>query len=284
MRVAGDGADMAGEAGKAPTRVATPARIYDFLLGGKDNFEVDRAAGAKLMAGMGAEHARNVVWETRRFLWRAVDYLSRECGIDQFIDVGAGLPTVRNTHEIAQEANPDARVVYVDNDPIVLSHGRALLAKNKATTVITADMREPYAILEHPDTRALIDFERPVAVLFVAVFHFVPSPGHVRYRQGDADPPAIVAAFRDRLAPGSYTAISHLAQDGTAPEHVKVAEKVYEDASEPIIFRTRSEVASLLNGWRQVPPGLVRPWQWHSGPNEAPCTDTLWACVGVKDG
>ncbi len=275
---------MAGDVSKIPLRVPTPARIYDYLLGGKDNFEVDRAAAARLMAGIGADHARNVVWENRRFLWRAVEYLTGECGIDQFIDVGAGLPTMRNTHEIAQQAIPGARVMYVDNDPIVFSHGQALLATNGDTAVITADMRRPGEILDHPDTRALIDFSRPVAVLFVAVFHFVPSPGHPRYRDGDADPGAIVAAFRDRLVPGSYAAISHLTREGPSAENVALTEEVYSSASAPMIVRTREEVGAQLRGWRLVPPGLVRPWQWRSGPNEAPCTKSLWAVVGVKDG
>src|SRR6266550_3932504 len=125
---------MAGDVSKISLRVPTPARIYDYLLGGKDNFEVDRAAAARLMDAIGADHARDVVWETRRFLWRVVEYLAGE------------------------------RVVYVDNDPIVFSHGQALLATNGDTAVITADMRRPEEILDHPDTRALIDFSRPVAV------------------------------------------------------------------------------------------------------------------------
>jgi hypothetical protein len=274
---------MAGEVRKVLSQVPTPARIYDYLLGGKDNFEVDRAAAAKLMAGIGAGHTRNVVWENRKFLGRTVEYLARECGIDQFIDVGAGLPTMRNTHEIAHEANRGARVVYVDNDPMVLSHGRALLVENGATTVVTADMRQPDAILDHPDTKALIDFTRPVAVLFVAVFHFVPSPGQPRYQAGDADPGAIVAAFRDRLARGSYAVVSHLTREGPPAENSTLAEEIYESATAPMILRTRSDVAALFRGWRLVPPGLVRPWQWHSGPNEAPRTSSLWAGVGVKE-
>src|SRR5215469_6213985 len=139
----------------------TPARMYDYYLGGKDNFAVDRAAVDAMSPEM-TELLRNAAWENRRFVWRVVDYLAREHGITQFIDVGSGLPTVRSTHEVAQEINPDARVVYVDNDPIVLSHGQALLAKNGNTAIVEADVRDPAAILSAPETGALIDFTRPV--------------------------------------------------------------------------------------------------------------------------
>src|SRR5436309_12336170 len=135
----------------------SPARMYDFFLGGKDNFPVDREAGARVKAALGDVMCHDIVWENRRFLQRAVRFLA-DAGIAQFLDLGTGLPTQGNVHEIAQDVNPDARVVYVDNDPIVLAHGRALLATNDATTVITADMREPDAILANPELNRLIDF------------------------------------------------------------------------------------------------------------------------------
>jgi len=266
-----------------PLGVPTPARIYDYWLGGKDNFEIDRAAARQIAAALAPEMAPScVAWENRGFLWRAVEYMAHERGIDQFIDVGAGLPTMRNTHEIAQEAHPGARVVYVDNDPMVLSHGRALLRAGGDTAIVTADAQDPAAILGHPDTRALIDFSRPVGVLFVAVLHFVPGPGHPRHVAGQAGPRAIVAAFRDRVARGSLLAVSHAAREGTPAAAVTKTEEVYEEASAPIIFRTRDAVKALFDGWRLVSPGVVRAWQWRSAPDESPRTPILWAGVGTK--
>jgi hypothetical protein len=265
--------------------VPTPARIYDYALGGKDNFEIDREVARQVAAKLSPEMVPSrVAWENRRFLWRAVEYMAHERGVDQFIDVGAGLPTMRNTHEIAQEACPGARVVYVDNDPMVLSHGRALLRSGEDTAIVTADARDPAAILGHPDTQALIDFSRPVGVLFVAVLHFVPSPGHPRYVAGHADPPAIVAAFRDHVARGSLLAVSHGTQEGPPAAAVAIAEEAFEEVSAPCVFRTRDEVTALFDGWRLVPPGVVRAWQWRSRPEESPRTPALWAGVGAKAG
>jgi SAM-dependent methyltransferase len=178
--------------------------MYDYFLGGKDNFQVDRDAADQLDEAAGRGTTFTVAWENRRFLQRAVACLA-EAGIDQFVDIGAGLPTQGNVHEIAQRVNPAARVAYVDNDPIVLSHGRALLADDKTTKVFTADMREPQAILTAPGLAGLIDFSRPVAVLFVAVLHFV---------RDEEDPYGIVGTFRDAMAPGSYLVLSHVTTDG----------------------------------------------------------------------
>jgi hypothetical protein len=261
----------------------TPARMYDYFLGGKDNFEADRTAADQLIAKLGEGKTRDVAWENRRFLWRVTEYLSSECGISQFIDVGAGLPTMRNTHEIAQQVDPDARVVYVDNDPIVLSHGRALLAKNGATAIATADMREPGSVLDAPETKDLIDFTQPVGVLFIAVFHFVTSADHPRHVRGHASPGEIMAAFRERVAPGSYVAVTHNSSDRASPEDVAVAEEGYKSASAPMIVRSRSEIEALFNGWRLIAPGVTPAWQWHSGPDESPRTGIILGGVGVKD-
>ncbi|MDL4775381.1 MULTISPECIES: SAM-dependent methyltransferase [Thermomonosporaceae] len=249
----------------------SPARMYDFFLGGKDNYEVDRQAGAQVKAALGEVMSHDIVWENRRFLQRAVHFMA-EAGIDQFVDLGTGLPTQGNVHEIAQEVHPDARVVYVDNDPIVLAHGRALLATNDTTTVITADVREPGTILEHPDLRNLIDFSRPVAVLSVALFHFI----------GDAaDPAGIVRAFRDRMHPGSHLALSHLTVDGPPADEVAQVVDAYKDATSPIVFRPRDRIEPLFDGFDLVDPGLVRPWQWRPGYGPAgPRTEWLYAGVG----
>src|SRR6266540_721410 len=167
--------------------VANPARIYDYLLGGKDNFPADREVAEQVIAV--APTARDVTRQNRAFLRRAVRFLAGEAGVRQFLDIGSGLPTQGNVHEIAQAIAPDTCVVYVDNDPIVVTHGRALLAGDN-TAVIKADLREPDAIVGHPKVREVIDFDRPIAVLLVSVLHFV---------KDEHDPEGIVARFRDAV-------------------------------------------------------------------------------------
>jgi len=267
-----------------PLAKPTPARMYDYFLGGKDNFEVDRVAAERIIAKLGVAKTRSVAWENRRFLWRAVEYLSGECGITQFIDVGAGLPTMRNTHEIAQAAHPDARVVYVDNDPIVQSHGRALLATGDGTALVAADMREPAAILDAPETKELIDFSQPVGLLFIAVFHFVVPAGHPRYVPGHAVPGEIVAAFGDRVTAGSYLAITNNCSDEASPEEVAAAEEGYKSSTAPMIVRSRGEIEAFFDGWRLVRPGVVPAWQWHSEPDESPRTQLMLGGIAVKQG
>ena len=248
----------------------TPARMYDYFLGGKDNYAVDREAGDEVIDALGNTLTRAVVWENRRFLGRAVRFLAAECGIDQFIDIGAGLPTVENTHQIAAAVNPQARVVYVDNDPIVLAHGRALLAKNAHTTVITADMRDPADILDHPDLLRMIDLSRPAAVLLVAVLHFI----------RDAEQPErIVSAFREVLPPGSCLVISHLTNDGPPADEVQAVEDVYADATSPMVFRSRQQIAGFFDGLDVLSPGLVHPWAWQ--PNERADEQTDWLLAGI---
>lgn len=260
----------------------TPARMYDYYLGGKDNFEVDRAA----VAAMGpkvTDLLRNAAWENRRFLWRAVDYLSGECGITQFIDVGSGLPTVRSTHEVAQDANPDARVVYVDNDPIVLSHGQALLAKNGNTAVVRADVRDPAGILEAPETQALIDFTKPVAILIVALLHFVTTPEHPRHVPGDLAPAEILAVFRERVAPGSYLVITHGTFEGVTADERALIEGVYQGSTSAGVFRSRDEITELFAGWRTLQPGIVQPWEWPVEDPLSPRSGILYGGVAIKE-
>lgn len=248
----------------------TPARMYDYFLGGKDNFDADRDAGDNVIAALGDVVTSDVVWENRHFLRRVVRHLA-ERGVTQFVDVGAGLPSMDNTHQVAQRVAPDARVVYVDYDPIVLAHGRALLADNPNTVVVTADMREPRSIIEHPDVRGLIDFERPVAILFVAVFHFI---------RETEDPAGIIAAFRERLAPGSYLVISHLTSDGPPVDQRRVCEDTYKNATSPMVFRSHAEITALFDGLDMEDPGhLVRPWKWHT--DDSPQrTEWLYAGIG----
>ncbi|EFC83037.1 SAM-dependent methyltransferase [Parafrankia sp. EUN1f] len=250
----------------------TPARMYDFFLGGKDNFEVDRTAAAAVDAALGKTMTFDIVWENRRFLQRATRWLAN-AGIDQFLDIGTGLPTQGNVHEIAQQVNPDARVVYVDNDPIVLAHGRALLATNKTTTIITADAREPRSILDHPDAGALIDFSRPVAVLSVALFHFI---------QDDERPHELLTEFMSAVPAGSFLTLSHLTTDGPPAEGVARTEAAYKNATSPIIFRPRAAIEDFFSGLDPVEPGIVRPWQWNPGDDDSPRTDWLFAGVARK--
>ncbi|MFC0038944.1 SAM-dependent methyltransferase [Actinomadura rayongensis] len=255
-----------------PLGVPTPARMYDEALHGKDHYEVDRRANATLYEGIGEASVRATALENRRFLGRVVRRLAAEHGIRQFLDIGSGLPTMRNTHQIAQEADPGARVLYVDYDPIVAVHGRALLEGDN-TRILTADMREPAAILDAPETHDLIDFTRPVAVLFIAVFHFI-TPAE--------DPARIVAAFRERSAPGSYVGISHLTSDGTPPGEQRSWEKAFENATSPMVFRTREEINGIFDGYELIEPGLVRPWTWHPDDEGSPQTTSLYGGVGRK--
>jgi hypothetical protein len=255
--------------------------MYDYYLGGKDNFAVDRSA-VEAMSPMVRELLQAGAWENRRFLWRAVDYLSRERGITQFIDAGSGLPTVRSTHEVAQEINPGARVVYADNDPIVLSHGQALLSKNGNTAIVEADVRDPASILDAPETERLIDFTKPVGILLVAVLHFITSPGHPRHVPGDPVPGEIVPVFRDRVVPGSCLAVTHITTDGADPEQISGMEELYGAATSPVIFRSRQEITDLFAGWNLIPPGVVHPWQWPVDDVVSPRTTVVAGGVAVK--
>ena len=250
----------------------TPARMYDYFLGGKDNFRVDRDAADELDEAVGRGTTMTVAWENRRFLQRAVAWLA-EAGIDQFVDIGAGLPTRGNVHEIAQRVNPAARVAYADNDPIVLSHGRALLADGKTTNVFTGDMREPQAILTAPGLAGLIDFSRPVAVLLVAVLHFV---------RDEEDPYGIVGTFRDAMAPGSYLVLSHATTDGPSAELLARNEEVYERSTSPSRPRSRDEIARFFDGLDLLEPGLVRPGRWRPGSGQETVTHFMYAGVGTK--
>jgi hypothetical protein len=255
-----------------PLGVPTAARMYDAALGGKDNFEVDRAANEKLYSVVGEHRIRSTALENRRFLARAVKYLSHECGIQQFLDLGSGLPTSRNTHQIAQEADPEARVVYVDIDPIVAAHGRAILARDN-TRIVTADMREPKSILDNPITHELIDFDKPLAVLFVAVFHFM----------SDADDPAgIVSAVRERQAPGSYVTIAHLTTDGMPEVDQQGWEAGFRGATTELVLRSEKEIGDLFDGYDLVEPGLVRPHLWRPDDEGSPRTTSLFAGVGKR--
>jgi SAM-dependent methyltransferase len=254
------------------------ARIWDYQLGGKDNFEIDRAAADALneaCRAVGAPDGQVVARENRDFITRAVRHLAGPAGITQFIDIGAGLPTQGNVHHIAQAINPGAKVVYVDYDPMVLAHGRALLADNANTTVITADLRRPNQILTNPGLSALIDLTRPVVVLLVAVLHLLPD---------DEDPAGVVAQLRDVIAPGSYVAITHVTNDVHAEAAAEVAARfVRLKVSTPLVPRSHDQIAQFFTGFDLIDPGLVFPTRWD--PDRVggdPGAQWMYAGVGRK--
>jgi len=227
------------------------ARVYDYLLGGSHNFIPDRESAAELLARW--PDARQTMIANRAFLGRAVRYLAGRAGIRQFLDVGSGIPTMDNVHAIAQQAAPDARVVYVDVDEVAVLHSRAILAANDRATAIQADLRSPQTILDHPELHDLLDLSQPTALLLVAVLHFLPdSP--------DA-PAALVAQLRDALAPGSYVVISHGTTDGQPP-HVAEAMEHYAQTTAEFQPRSHAAVLRFFDGLDLIDPGLVPVAQW----------------------
>jgi len=241
--------------------ISTPnvARIYDFLLGGKDNFTADRDAARRLTEAVPdvAEIAR----DNRSFLGRVVRYLAAEAGIRQFLDLGSGLPTQANVHELAQGVAPQARVVYVDNDPVVASHGRALLASGGQVGMAHGDLRDPAGVLGHPEVLGLLDLTQPVAVLCTSTLHFVAD---------EEKPHQIIAEYRDHLAPGSYLAISHGTREEDAGEAAGQVEGVYRRASSQLHLRPLAEVLRFLDGFELVEPGLTWIANWRPEPGTAP--------------
>jgi hypothetical protein len=227
----------------------SPARMYDYALGGKDNFEIDRKAVEQVATVL--PDFRHLARLNRRFLVNAVKIMS-EAGINQFIDVGTGIPTSPNVHEMAREAHPDARVVYIDNDPIVMAHNRALRATVEGVITVQHDARMPDAILADPKIRQTIDFDRPVGLLFIAVLHFV-------RRDLAAD---VVSRFRNAVPSGSHIAISAACTEGMDPKAVAKTEAVYQNAASQIVFRTAAQVEELFEGLELVPPGLADVSKW----------------------
>jgi S-adenosyl methyltransferase len=248
------------------TSNAHPARMYDYLLGGKDHFAADRAAIAGLMKTV--PNARTGARENRAFLGRAVKYLAAEAGIRQFLDIGSGLPTANNVHEVAQAIAPESRVAYVDNDPIVMAHARTLLTSHSSgrTVYVQADLHDPEAILRHPLIRETLDFGQPIALMLVAVLHFFPDV---------ENPAGIVATLLEALPPGSYLVASHGTADYNDPKAAADGVQAVQRAG--VAFQTRSaaEFADLaLTGLELVPPGMVPVSEWRpevaDGPTPLP--------------
>ncbi|TMR95850.1 SAM-dependent methyltransferase [Nonomuraea basaltis] len=226
------------------------ARLYDYYLGGKDHFPADREAAERILAV--APELRAAARANRAFLGRAVRHLA-EAGIRQFLDIGTGLPTQENVHQVAAKVAPGSQVVYVDLDPVVMVHARALLADQGGTAVIQGDLRKPDEILNNPEVTRAIDFTRPVGVLLVAVMHFIAESER---------PQEIIATLRDAMAPGSYLVVSHGTSDSRAAAADKGTE-VYRNASAALTLRSRKRIMELFDGFDLVDPGLVWLPEWH---------------------
>ena len=228
-----------------------PARMYNAYLGGNDNYPADRAAVRQILRNF--PEVRGIALANRAFMQRAVRFLAAEAGIRQFIDIGTGIPSAGNVHEVAGRAAPDARVVYVDNDPIVHVHANALLTGSGTTGIVLADLRDPAAIVAHPQLRELIDFSRPVALLLVAILHFI---------RDEEDPAGIVATLRDALPAGSYLALSHGTLDFHPPGGEDLAASGYQNATAPLVLRARERVLPFFDGLDLLEPGLVQAPLW----------------------
>ncbi|UWZ33511.1 SAM-dependent methyltransferase [Dactylosporangium roseum] len=251
---------MAGVGNGGEPKPATAARIYDYHLGGIHNFPADRAAGdavARLFPLVPALARTN-----RAFLRRAVRHLA-ESGVRQFLDIGSGIPTAGNVHEVARSVVPDARVVYVDIDPVAVSESLEILDGDERAGAVRADVRDPQAILGHPQVRRLLDFGEPVGLLLVAVLHFVPD---------DEAAQAAVRPLREALVPGSYVVVSHAASDGVRDDdsgHVAVAKDVYQrSTATPFHLRSRPQVERFFEGLEIVEPGVVWLPEWHPAPDD----------------
>ncbi|WP_328492528.1 SAM-dependent methyltransferase [Streptomyces sp. NBC_00414] len=253
--------------------VPSVSRIYDYYLGGSHNFEVDREAARRAMEFMPG--LPKIMQANRAFLRRAVRYAAAE-GITQFLDIGSGIPTFGNVHEVAQSARPGARVVYVDHDPVAVAHSESVLAGNEDADVITADLRKPREILASPRLQSLIDLNQPVALLLVAILHFV---------EDEDDPYKAVAELRDALAPGSLFVVTHASYEGIPlpPERAGGAVDVYRDIRNPLIMRSREDIARFFEGYDMVEPGLVPMPNWRPDPaseDEDPYSFSGFAGVG----
>jgi trans-aconitate methyltransferase len=237
-----------------------PARIYDYMLRGNHHFQSDVEAAQRILSAV--PEIQDCAWSNRGFHQRAARWIAQQ-GVTQFVDIGSGLPTVGNTHEVVQKVNPDARVVYIDNDPMVAEQGGPLLAGDASTRVICADLRDPDSILDHPSLRELIDFSRPVGLLLTAVLMFVAD---------SSDPWDLVARYTGALAPGSYLALSHLTDDYKPPVTTERFRAVFDHATAQMHFRSREAIGRFFAGLEIVPP--------YDGAQAALCYTGVW---GAED-
>jgi SAM-dependent methyltransferase len=251
------------------------ARMYDVMLGGKDNFAADRAAVEQLTAQV--PKAPDAAQSNRAFHQRAAVWMAQR-GIRQFIDVGAGLPTKDNTHEVVKRINPGCLVVYVDIDPVVLTHARALLShRNHGVMAIQADVRDPESILGHDMVRNLIDFGAPCGMLMTGLWHFIPD---------EADPQGLMAQYIDAVAPGSCFALAQATADDRRPQEVQASIDGYTGTSQGLHMRTRAQFTAMFAGLEIVPPGVVLPHEWPNPDTPAASPTVLWgyAAMAVKQG
>jgi hypothetical protein len=273
-----------GESESVPVGVDTsrpsPARMYDYMLGGTHNFQVDREATDQFKSQF--PDLEDAAWANRGFHGRAARWMAIQYGIDQFIDIGSGLPTQNNTHQVLHAINPRAKVVYVDNDPMVMVTAADLLTGDGTTAVVPADLREPESLLENPDLRRLIDFSRPVGLLMTAVIQFV---------HDSSDPWRLVARYVAALAPGSCVALSHITGDKMPPRSIASGVEIYTRASESAYPRTRAEIERFFDGLEIVPPfegaspAVCHVGVWGSEDPDGADSDgsrVFWCGVGVK--
>ena len=268
----GSTAPRRGRPARVDTSVAHIARVYDYWLGGKDNFAADRAAGDQALAAYPG--LVSSVRANRAFLARAVRFLAGEAGIRQFLDIGTGIPAANNTHEVAQQVAPQARVAYVDNDPIVLAHARALLTSGPAgaTAYLDADLRDTGTILAQ--SADVLDFSQPVAVMLIAVLHLV----------GEEDgPQEIVTRLLDAVPPGSYLALSHVASDIAPEAMAEMGRRLNRLLAQKGTYRSQAEVSRLFSGLELAEPGIVPVSSWRPASAEEAAADTaMWGGIGRK--
>jgi len=248
------------------------ARVFDALMGGQDNYEADRAVLRQILEI--APESQTVAREVRQWLVRSVRYLTERLGIDQFLDLGSGFPTVENTHQVAQRHNPEAHVVYVDNDPVVQAHSRALLVDNDYTHISGNDLLRPEETLADDTVKQFIDFERPVGLVMCAIVHHITD-----FQQAQQ----VVKSYVGALAPGSYLVLLHQHNPGDSSEAAAVATALQEQFSGTgldTLYRTRDEIASFFDGLELLEPGLTAPhlW-WPDGPRLTPLTPVNWTSL-----
>jgi hypothetical protein len=244
-------------------RTASVARVYDYIIGGKDNYAVDRAVGDAMIAA--EPDTSRIALTNRAFLRRAVHHMVNQAGIRQFLDIGSGLPTQGNVHEVAQEITSSVRVIYIDKDLATLHHGQTLLADSDNTRFLQGDVRRPLEILDHPNVVAALDFSQPIGLLLFAVLHHLAD---------DEQPSKIIATFRDALCPGSYLAISHFfdpaEDDPAAGERVRRAEQVFRTTLGTGRWRTRRELLDYFGDLELLAPGVVPVSEWRAEPGRTP--------------
>jgi len=243
--------------------------MYDYFLGGGHNFAIDREAAEQLFKLF--PDLPLVSRANRAVLRRAVQFLVDQ-GINQFLDIGSGIPTAGNVHEVAQRANPDARVVYVDVEPVAVAHSQAILQGVPNTVAIKGDARRPEEVIDHPQVQQQLDWNQPMGVLLLALLHFVPD---------DAEATHIVRALREAMSSGSYLVITHATTEQIDEGGRQKVEQLYRKATSPFHFRTRDQIAQFFEGFTLVRPGLVRPWQWHPEPTDT--IHTKWLYAGVAE-